>query len=101
LPTEPPYAIFAEHCRRGELAHEVAPGEWRASSGVGTVYATTVAHPRGGEPYNVALVELDEGFRIMSRVEGVAPDEVRVGMRVSVRFDGSQDPPLPVFDPCP
>jgi uncharacterized OB-fold protein len=63
------------------------------------VYATTVAHPRGGDPYNVALIELDEGHRLMSRVEDLAPHEVQIGMRVRVRFDetGEQDHPLPVF----
>jgi hypothetical protein len=48
---------------------------------LGTVHATTVARPRGEEPYNVALVDFEDGRR-MSRVEGVAPEEVRIGMRV-------------------
>ena len=48
------------------------------------MHATTVvARPtdRGG-PCNVALVELDEAVRMMTRVEGVAPEAVRIGMRV-------------------
>ena len=40
-------------------------------SGRGVVYATTAVYRRDGEPYNVALVDLEEGFRMMSRVEGV------------------------------
>lgn len=58
--------------------------DWVRPSGLGVVHATTVvARPadRGG-PYNVALVELDEAVRMMSRVEGVAPEDVRIGMRV-------------------
>jgi uncharacterized OB-fold protein len=91
------YAAYAEHCRRGELVYE-RDGEWRLSAGLGTVHATTVARPRGGEPYNVALIELDEGARMMSRVEDTAPEDVRIGMRVRVRFDDSgEDHPLPVF----
>ena len=49
--------------------------EWRVSKGLGTVYATTVVHPGEGAPYNVALIDCDEGFRLMSRVEDIAPDE--------------------------
>jgi uncharacterized OB-fold protein len=43
------------------------------SKGRGTVYATTVVHPAEGAPYNVALIDCDEGFRLMSRVEDIAP----------------------------
>ena len=55
---------------------------------LGTVYATTVVRPRDGEPYNVALVDLPEGRR-MTRVEGVAPEAVRIGMQVRMREDGT------------
>lgn len=99
-----PAATFAHHAARGELAFCVdAAGaavwpprvglEWRVSAGAGTVYATTTMRRRGEEPANVSLVDLDEGFRMMSRVDG---DEVTIGMRVAVRFapDG-----VPVFAP--
>jgi uncharacterized OB-fold protein len=58
--------------------------EWRSASGVGTVYSTTVVARRDadGGPYNVALVDLDEGVRMMSRVEAVAPEAVAIGQRV-------------------
>jgi uncharacterized protein len=110
-----PATIFAEHCARGELAYQVAPDgtpvfpprlaqpgtgaelAWRVSAGAGAVYATTVLRRRGEEPANLALVELDEGFRMMSRVEEVAPEAVRIGMRVAVRF--AQDG-VPVFVPA-
>jgi uncharacterized protein len=106
-----PAAVYAEHCRRGELAFQVTDaGEpvfyprlwlgWRVSAGRGTVYATTVVRRRGEEPNNVALIDLDEGFRMMSRVETAAPEDVRIGMRVRVRFDTTQDPPLPLFVPA-
>jgi uncharacterized OB-fold protein len=73
-----------------------------ASNGLGTVYATTVVHPaREGGPYNVALIDCDEGFRLMSRVEGIAPEAVRIGMRVKFRVHrpGGDESPYPVFVP--
>ena len=51
----------------------------------GVVYATTVVHRRGEEPYNVCLVDLDDGVRVMGRVEGLAPQDVTIGLRVQGR----------------
>lgn len=116
-----PLAIFREHCDKGELAYQTgpdgkaiyyprvsAPGTgstdltWRVSKGLGTVYATTTLFPRNGEPYDVSLVDMDEGFRLMSRVEGLDPMDVKIGMRVKARIvPGTDDePPYPVFDPA-
>jgi uncharacterized OB-fold protein len=66
------------------------------------VYATTVVYPQKGEPYNVALINVDEGFRMMSRVEDIAPLDVRIGMRVKFRVHPAADdePPYPVFIPA-
>lgn len=113
-----PADVFAEHCERGVLAYQVSPsgdpvfyprlaapggGEpaWRESAGRGVVQATTTVRRRGEDPYDVSIVELDEGFRMMSRVEGVPPEDVRIGMRVRVRFTDPADdaPPVPVFVP--
>lgn len=106
-----PADVYAEHCRRRELAYQldnagrpvfrprVGPTEWRVSAGRGTVYATTVAHVRDGEPYSIVLVDLDEGFRMMSTVVGTPPGEVRIGAHVVLAWrDG--DPPVPVFVPA-
>ena len=116
---ESPLATYQAHCDRGELAYQVdadgnavfyprlaAPGtggalEWKVSAGLGTVHATTTLHPRNADAYDVSLIDLDEGFRMMSRVEGIDPGDVRIGMRVKVRMvptDGDQ-PAYPVFDP--
>ena len=116
LRTGSPNATYAAYCAKGELAYQVdvetgaavffprvmAPGsgaalEWRVSKGVGTVYATTVVHTKGEAPHNVALIDLDEGFRMMSRVEGIDPMEVKIGMRVRVRMHPGE-PAYPVFD---
>jgi uncharacterized OB-fold protein len=60
-----------------------------------------VVHPAEGVPFNVALIDCDEGFRLMSRVEDIAPDAVQIGMRVKFRVHrpGGEEPPMPVFTP--
>lgn len=57
---------------------------WEQSSGRGTVYSVTVVRSGPGRdaPYCVALVDLEEGPRLMSRVEGLPPEEVRIGVAV-------------------
>ena len=62
----------------------------------GVVYATTVLHRPDEEPYNVCLVDLEDGARAMGRVEGLAPADVRIGMQVQSRVgeDG-----ITVYDP--
>ena len=83
------------HCGGGPL-------EWRAASGRGTVYATSVVRrrPEQGPPYNVALIDLAEGPRMMSRVERIAPEAVRIGMAVTASVDRSGDTPVVVFAPA-
>ena len=66
---------------------------WRVSDGTGTVHATTTVHRRGEDPYDLSLIDLDDGVRLMSRVVGLAPQDVRIGMRVRLAWDGE----LPVF----
>jgi uncharacterized OB-fold protein len=114
-----PLGAYYEHCKKGELAYQVctdddtavffprvvAPRtgssnlEWRVSKGLGTVYATTVVHYRNEPPLNVALIDIDEGFRMMSRVEDIDPMQVKIGMRVKVRMHPGDEkqPPYPVF----
>lgn len=76
--------------------------EWVEASGRGTVYAVTVISPKPpAQPYNVVLVDLAEGPRMMSRVEGLAAAEVTIGMAVQARI-GAQDDgePILLFDPA-
>jgi uncharacterized OB-fold protein len=68
------------------LTVRTARGESVASAGAGVVYATTVVHRPDQQPYNVCLVDLDEGVRAMGRVEGPAPQAVAIGMRVQARI---------------
>ena len=60
--------------------------EWEESKGFGTVYSTTAVHTRE-ETYNVAIVDLDEGIRVMSAVAGAPPDAVPIGARVRARVE--------------
>jgi hypothetical protein len=61
---------------------------WVEASGRGTVHTFTVIRQNRGEPfrsqlpYVVAMVDLDEGVRMMANVTDCAPDDVRVGMAV-------------------
>jgi uncharacterized OB-fold protein len=76
--------------------------EWVEASGRGTVHATTVVRVKPPQqPYNVALVDLDEGPRVMSRVEGIAPEAVRIGMKVRARIGTQDERPILLFDPAP
>ena len=78
---------------------------WSKSSGRGTVYTFTVVHRavrafEGKAPYVVALVELDEGFRLMTNIVDCPPENVRVGMPVAAKFvKGSDGKTLPLFAP--
>jgi hypothetical protein len=95
---------FCPHCAAGRSALE-----WRTASGRATVYAAVVEHRpeaagapfSGGEPYCVALVDLDEGVRMLTNVVGCPPGDVQAGMGVAVTWeplsDGRQ---LPLFRPA-
>jgi uncharacterized OB-fold protein len=118
-------ATYFGHCQRGELhiqrcrscsSHVFYPRsvcptcmsgelEWVEARGTGTVHTFTIQHrdPPGFEgqaPFVVAIIELDEGVRLMSRVMG-EPDDVSVGMAVRVEFASIADSfQVPVFVPA-
>ncbi|NYT23664.1 OB-fold domain-containing protein [Alcaligenaceae bacterium] len=73
---------------------------WFEPTGKGTVYATTTVHPAkdAGQSYNVCLVDLDEGVRLMSRVVDVPAASVRIGMRVTARVEGAGGDAKVVFE---
>jgi len=118
---ESPLETYFRHCREGRLAYQVDPETgkalffprllapvtgsadliWKVSAGLGTVYATTTCHRKNEAPYNVALIDMDEGFRLMSRVEGIAVDSIAINMRVEVVMQpGSEKTdPYPLFVP--
>jgi uncharacterized OB-fold protein len=90
------------HCLSGDL-------EWRRVSGRGTLHTFTVVY-RGlrnfplGEPYVLAIVELDEGPRMMTNLVDVEADpaKLRIGIPVEVVFaDVTSEVSLPRFRPVP
>ncbi|MEX2450882.1 MAG: OB-fold domain-containing protein [Rhodospirillales bacterium] len=70
------------------------------AKGTGTVYSTSVVRqrPERGGDYNLALIDLDEGPRLMSRVEGVDPTKVTIGLKVKAKIVTENDAPLLVFE---
>lgn len=82
---------------------------WKPVSGRGSIYSLTIVHRapgpafKGETPYVVALIELEEGCRMMSTVTGVQadPDLVTIGMAVEVVYDKvTGDVTLPRFRPA-
>lgn len=72
---------------------------WFKPTGFGRIYATTVMHKpaQAGGDQHVCLVDLDEGFRMMSRVIDSSPSAVRIGDRVQAEVAQVNDAPLVVF----
>lgn len=92
-----PPAPLCPHCHSFET-------EWFPSTGRGHVYTFVVvraaAHPLVERwlPYNVTLVALDEGPRIVSTVRGCPPEELRIGLRLELDFENlTGDLSLPIF----
>lgn len=78
--------------------------QWTEARGTGTIYSFTIARRPAGPafkpdaPYVVAIVELDEGPRMMTNITGSPPGSIRIGQRVSVAYeDVSEEISLPKF----
>lgn len=91
------------------------PVDWIEAKGTGTVYSYSIHYfgptkaYKGEPPYPVALVDLDEGVRIMTNIvrdeapdyPSVAPEDVRIGMKVRLVFhDVTDEISLPKFTPA-
>ena len=77
---------------------------WVDSAGQGRVYSFTVVHrapsPSFEVPYVVAIIELEEGWHMLSNIVDCPVDEVRVDMPVQVTFrEMSEEITLPYFHP--
>lgn len=79
--------------------------EWREASGKAEVYAVTVVHrptipvAKGRVPYTVALVNLDEGVRMLTEIINCNPEDVKVGDKVQVAWEAlAGGRHLPVFE---
>ncbi|WP_026379470.1 Zn-ribbon domain-containing OB-fold protein [Afifella pfennigii] len=75
---------------------------WVEACGNGKVYSTTIIRqkPERGGDYNLSIIELAEGPKLMSRVESVRPEEVAIGMAVKARIARDGDTAFVVFDPA-
>ena len=76
--------------------------EWVESSGRGTLYSfSTVYRPQQPvfeTPYTVVVVELDEGYHMLSNLIGVEPEDVEIGTPLEVFFEKKSDEiTLPYF----
>ena len=88
------------HCHHGTP-------DWIDASGRGRVYSFSVLHRAGSPgfeanvPYVVALVDLEEGVRMLANLVNVPPEEVEIGMPVSVTFERrAEDFVVPQFEPA-
>jgi uncharacterized OB-fold protein len=69
--------------------------QWLEASGLGTVYSVTIV------PYAVALIDLAEGPRLMSTVEGLPLTDIVIGMQVKARIAERDGRHLILFEPAP
>ncbi|CRL13320.1 MULTISPECIES: Zn-ribbon domain-containing OB-fold protein [Roseobacteraceae] len=86
--------VLCPHCHGTAIS-------WKQAGGKGRVHTTTVVRrkPERGGDYNVCVVELDEGVRMMSRVEGIAPGEVVIDMPVTAFVGEAEGVPAVLFKP--
>ena len=86
--------VLCPHCQGTAIS-------WKQAGGKGRVHTTTVVRrkPERGGDYNVCVVELDEGVRMMSRVEGIAPGEVVIDMPVTAFVVEAEGVPAVLFKP--
>ena len=97
-----------QHYPRWCCTQCAGPVAFERGTGRGTVHTFTVirqnhAQPFKSElPYVVAIVDLDEGVRMMANLTDVDPDAVHIGMPVEVHFaaDDEGDVHLPFFRPA-
>ena len=108
------HTLLVQRCADcGEVRHPPRPMcphcnslAWDAieSSGRGSVFSFVMPrhpqYPWFEEDYIVALVELEEGFRVVTNLMGTTPDAVTIGMPVQVVFEAFDDGlVLPLFTP--
>jgi uncharacterized OB-fold protein len=95
-----PVADFCPRCLSPEY-------EWQPVSGKATLYSFIIVHQRYDPsfaddlPYNVAIVELDEGPRLVSNIVGIPNGDIRVGMPLTISYeDVTEEFTLPKFKPA-
>ena len=82
--------VLCPHCHSDAV-------EWVDACGTGTSYSFTIARRPAGPafkadtPYVVAVIDLDEGARMMTNIVTDDVEAVRIGQRVTVRYDDVTD----------
>ena len=91
--------LFCMQCGSGSL-------RWVEASGRGVIYSYTIIHQNkspefvGDTPYNVAIIQLEEGPRLLSNIVDSSLADLRVDLPVTVVFDAVSDTiALPHFRP--
>jgi uncharacterized OB-fold protein len=84
----------------GELQWKPAPGRGRVVTW-SVVRRAVVPALQDAVPYVVGFVALDAGPTLMTNIVGVAPEDLRAGLRVRCRFDVAEGAAIPVFEPEP
>jgi uncharacterized OB-fold protein len=95
------YVFIPQPCCGSCLSENL---EWVESSGRGTLYSFTTVHrpqqPSFEVPYTVVIVELEEGYHMLSNLVGVEPEDVAIGTPLEVVFEKRSDEiTLPLFRP--
>jgi uncharacterized OB-fold protein len=119
-------APYFRACREGKLLIQACPEcghrqfyprplclncaatpEWMTASGHGTVHTYTVIRQmllppfKDATPYVVAMIDLDEGVRLMGNVISCDPEDVSIGMPVEVCFVAvAEDAAFPQWRPA-
>jgi uncharacterized protein len=94
-----PDATFCSECLSEDLS-------WKESSGRGTLFTFGIMHQKfpGFEndvPYNIAVVQLEEGPRMSSNIVNCDNDALQVGMPLRVVFqDAGNGTPIPRWEPA-
>jgi hypothetical protein len=87
------------HCGSDKLT-------WVTATGRGVIYSYTIIHQNKSPefvqdtPYNVAIIQLAEGPRMMSNVVGISPQDLRIDLPVKIVLDPVTDTiSIPRFAP--
>ena len=72
--------------------------QWTQLSNSGTLLTYTVIHvaPKQFEaeaPYPVGIVKLDKGLQLLGRIRGVEPNQLKIGMELSIDFEKPSNQP--------
>ncbi len=89
-----PPEIVCPQCLKSSLL-------WKQSSGKGVIYSFTVVHrpqrPEFAAPYVAAIIELEEGWHMMSNIIDCDIDSIEIGQAVEVSYVKREDFSLPMF----